>query len=112
MKKFIITLFILVPFFMKAQSSKDLNIIVQKTLDLHALKNFYNDTEKKGETPIIIINNGKLPENLIVFKFHKRVKIMTFEEMEQFKAFYQGSLDSYFVFEVLEFKDNEVVIDS
>lgn len=112
MRKLVIILLFVAPFLVDAQSSKDLNIIVQKTLDLHALKSFYNDTEKKGETPIIIINNGKVPENLIVFKFNKRVKILTHEEIEQFKTFYNGNLDSYFIFEVLDLTDDNVVVEA
>jgi len=114
MKKLILILALLIPslFFAQifAQTSKDINIIIQKTIDLSALKKYYNESEIAGETPIIIINDDKIRNNLIVFKFNKRVKIMTPEEMETFKSIYKGSLDSYFVFEVLEFKNDEVII--
>ena len=93
-----------------AQTSRDVNLIIQKTIDLHALKKFYNDSEKSGETPLIIINDDKIPNNLIVFKFNKRVKIMTTDELETFRSIYKGSLDSFFVFEVMDFKDDEVTI--
>ena len=110
MKKLILLLAIFTPSLFLAQSSRDINTIIQKTIDLHALKKYYNESEIAGETPIIIINDDKIPNNLIVFKFHKRVKIMTPQEMETFKSIYKGSLDSYFVFEVMEFKENQVTI--
>ena len=49
----------------------------------------------------------KIPNNLIVFKFNKRVKIMTPAQLETFKSISKKNLDSYFVFEIMEFtKDN------
>jgi len=110
MKKLILLLAIFVPSVFMAQTSRDVNLIIQKTIDLHALKKFYNDSEKSGETPLIIINDDKIPNNLIVFKFNKRVKIMTTDELETFRSIYKGSLDSFFVFEVMDFKDDEVTI--
>ena len=110
MKKiaFILTLFI--PSLLLAQSSRDINTVIQKTIDLHVLKQHFNEAEIKGETPLIIINDDKIPNNLIVFKFNKRVKILTTAELEKFSSIYKGNLDSYFVFEVLDFKENEVNI--
>ncbi len=110
MKKLVLILVVLLPLSFFAQSAKDINTVIQKTLDLHALKDYFNEDEKNGQTPIIIINDDKIPNNLIVFKFNKRVKVMTFEEMEVFKSIYQGSLDSYFVFEIMDFTDTTVTI--
>lgn len=110
MKKLILILTILVPISLFAQSARDINAIIQKTIDLHALKDYYNDDEKAGEIPLIIINDDKIPNNLIVFKFNKRVKVMTYGELETFKNISQKNLDSYFVFEILDFKENEVTI--
>lgn len=110
MKKIALLIAIIIPSVIMAQSSRDVNLIIQKTIDLHALKKHYNESEKSGETPLIIINDDKIPNNLIVFKFNKRVKIMTTDELETFKQIYKGSLDSYFVFEVMEFKDDEVTV--
>ncbi|MCB0401937.1 MAG: hypothetical protein KDD41_07625 [Flavobacteriales bacterium] len=110
MKKFVLILAFVVPAVMMAQTSRDINMVIQKTIDLHALKKFYNESEEAGETPLIIINDDKIPNNLIVFKFNKRVKIMTYDELETFKSIYKGNLDSYFVFEVMEFKDDVVTI--
>ncbi len=110
MKKFILILTILIPSVFLAQTSRDINTVIQKTIDLHALKKFYNESEITGETPLIIINDDKIPNNLIVFKFNKRVKIMTTQELATFKQIYKGNLDSYFVFEVMEFKDDMVTI--
>lgn len=110
MKKLVLILVVLLPLSFFAQSAKDINTVIQKTLDLHALKEYFNEDEKTGQTPIIIINDDKIPNNLIVFKFNKRVKVMTFEEMEVFKSIYQGSLDSYFVFEIMDFTDTTVTI--
>lgn len=110
MKKLVLILVVLLPLSFFAQSAKDINTVIQKTLDLHALKGYFNEDEKAGQTPIIIINDDKIPNNLIVFKFNKRVKVMTFEEMEVFKSIYQGSLDSYFVFEIMDFTDTTVTI--
>lgn len=111
MKRFVLILAVILPLSFFAQSSRDINTVIQKTLDLHALKNYFNDDEKAGNTPIIIINDDKIPNNLIVFKFDKRVKVMTFEEMEVFRSVYQGNLDSYFIFEVMDFTDdNQVTI--
>jgi len=93
-----------------AQSARDINTVIQKTIDLYALKKYYNESEIAGKTPLIIINDDKIPNNLIVFKFNKRVKIMTPEQLKTFRNVYHGSLDSYFVFEVLEFKENQVTI--
>ena len=42
---------------------------------------------------------NKIPNNLIVFKFNKRVKVMSFGEIETFKNMSQKNLDSYFVFD-------------
>ncbi len=109
MKKLVLILAVLVPSVFMAQNPRDINTIIQKTIDLHALKNFYNESEVSGETPLIIIND-KIPNNLIVFKFNKRVKIMTTQELETFKSIYKGNLDSYFVFEVMDFKDDMVTI--
>ncbi|MCC7331682.1 MAG: hypothetical protein IT232_03645 [Flavobacteriales bacterium] len=110
MKKLLLFIVLSVPLTYFAQSSKDINVVIQKTIDLHALKNLYNEDEKNGVTPIIIINDDKIPNNLIVFKFNKRVKVMSFEEMEVFRSVYQGNLDSYFIFEIIEFKDNMATI--
>jgi len=110
MKKIAFILSFFIPSLFFGQSSRDINTIIQKTIDLHALKQFYSDAEKSGEIPLIIINDDKIPNNLIVFKFNKRVKIMTTEEMETFKSISKKNLDSYFVFEIMEFKDNLVTI--
>ena len=110
MKKLVLILAVLIPSVFLAQTSRDINTVIQKTIDLHALKKFYNESEMNGETPLIILNDNKIPNNLIVFKFNKRVKIMTPEELETFKSIYKGNLDSYFVFEVMEFKDDQVTI--
>ena len=108
MKKIILILTLTLPLSFFAQTARDINVIIQKTVDLHALKTFFNEGEKAGETPIIIINDDKIPNNLIVFKFNKRVKVMTFGEIETFKNMSDKNLDSYFVFEVIEFKGDEV----
>ncbi|OFY89665.1 MAG: hypothetical protein A3K10_16430 [Bacteroidetes bacterium RIFCSPLOWO2_12_FULL_31_6] len=110
MKKLALILVVFLPLSFFAQSAKDINTVIQKTLDLHALKGYFNEDEKAGQTPIIIINDDKIPNNLIVFKFNKRVKVMTFEEMEVFRSIYQGSLDSYFVFEIMDFTETTVTI--
>ena len=110
MKKLVLILVVFLPLSFFAQSAKDINTVIQKTLDLHALKGYFNEDEKAGQTPIIIINDDKIPNNLIVFKFNKRVKVMTFEEMEVFRSIYQGSLDSYFVFEIMDFTETTVTI--
>ena len=110
MKKIILLLAIFFPTVFFAQSSRDINTVIQKTIDLHALKKHFNEGEMAGETPLIILNDDKIPNNLIVFKFNKRVKIMTPEQLETFKSIYKGSLDSFFVFEIMEFKENEVTI--
>ena len=110
MKKSILILALLVPTIFFAQSSRDINIVIQKTLDLHALSKYFSESETSGETPIIIINDDKIPDNLIVFKFNKRVKVMTPQEIETFRSVYKGSLDSYFVFEILNFNGDEVTI--
>lgn len=110
MKKLVLILVVLLPLSFFAQSAKDINTVIQKTLDLHALKNYFNEDEKAGQTPIIIIKDDKIPSNLIVFKFNKRVKVMTFEEMEVFKSIYQGSLDSYFIFEIMDFTETNVTV--
>ena len=110
MKKIALLIAIIIPSVILAQSSRDVNLIIQKTIDLHALKKHYNESEQSGETPLIIINDDKIPDNLIVFKFNKRVKIMTTDELATFKQVYKGNLDSYFVFEVMDFKNDEVTI--
>ena len=110
MRKLALILAILIPTTFMAQTSRDVNLIIQKTIDLHALKKHFSEAEINGETPLIIINDDKIPNNLIVFKFNKRVKIMTPSEMETFKSIYKGNLDSYFVFEVMDFKGDEVTI--
>ena len=110
MKRVILLLIIFFPSLFFAQSSRDINTIIQKTIDLHALKKHYNESEMSGETPLIILNDDKIPNNLIVFKFNKRVKIMTPDQLETFKAVYKGNLDSYFVFEIMEFKEDQVSI--
>ena len=109
MKKLIFILFLL-PAMIFAQSARDINFVIQKTLDLEVLKKHYNGDEMSGQTPILIINDEKIPNNLIVFKFNKRVKVMTFEEIETFKNIYKGSLDSYFTFEVMHFEGDSVLI--
>ena len=110
MKKLVLIFIVLLPLSFFAQSAKDINTVIQKTLDLHALKDYFNEDEKAGQTPIIIIHDDKIPSNLIVFKFNKRVKVMTFDEMETFRSIYKGSLDSYFVFEIMDFTDTTVTI--
>ncbi len=110
MRKLILIFVLSIPLSFFAQTARDINVIIQKTIDLHALKGMYSDTEKMGEVPLIIINDDKIPNNLIVFKFNKRVKVMTYGEIETFKSMTQKNLDSYFVFEVIEFKENEVKI--
>ena len=89
MKKLIFLLILFIPSVFFAQSSRDINTVIQKTIDLHALSKYFNASEKAGETPLIIINDDKIPNNLIVFKFNKRVKIMTPAQMETFKSIYK-----------------------
>lgn len=104
-------LYLLIPALLSAQSSRDINTVIQKTLDLNALKGYYSEKEKSGETPLIVINDDKIPNNLIVFKFNKRIKVMTDGEIETLRNIYKGNLDSYFVFEVMDFsRENEVSI--
>ena len=110
MKRIFLLIAVFFPTLFFAQSSRDINTVIQKTIDLHALKQHFNESEIAGETPLIILNDDKIPNNLIVFKFNKRVKIMTPDQLKTFKSIYKGSLDSYFVFEIMEFKENEVTI--
>ena len=110
MKKIILFLAIISPLAILAQSSRDINTVIQKTIDLHALSEHFNDAEKAGETPLIILNDDKIPNNLIVFKFNKRVKIMTPDQLETFKSMSKKNLDSYFVFEILNFTEDTVEI--
>ena len=110
MKKIFLLLTILIPTLFFAQTSRDINTVIQKTIDLHALKKHFNESEISGETPLIIMNNDKIPNNLIVFKFNKRVKIMTPEQLETFRSIYKGNLDSYFVFEIMNFTEDTVEI--
>lgn len=94
----------------KSQSTKDLTICLQRVIDLNALKDIYTESEKSGETPIIIIKTDQIPENLILFKFGKRVKILTFDEINTFKQFYKGSLDSYFQLKIKPIKEDKIEI--
>jgi hypothetical protein len=110
MKNSILLLAIIFPMVFFGQSSKDINTIIQKTIDLHALSSHFNESERAGETPLIILNDDKIPNNLIIFKFNKRVKIMTLAQLETFKTMSKKNLDSYFVFEVMKFSENAVEI--
>lgn len=110
MKKIILLLAIIIPSLLFAQNSKDIHTVIQKTIDLHVLKQYYNEKEKAGEVPLIIINDGKIPNNLIVFKFEKQVAVMTKEELVSFKSTYKGDMDSFFIFEILEFNNDEAII--
>lgn len=92
------------------QNTKDLSICLQRVVDLSALKEVYTESEKSGETPIIIIRKDPIPDNLILFKFGKRVKILTFEEIATFKQFYQGSLDSYFDLDVTQATPDKMIV--
>lgn len=93
-----------------AQTAKDVNLVIQQMLDFKDLQKVYTNAEKNGEVPLIIITNGEIPQNLLVFKFNKRVKIMTPEELETFKTIYKGSLDSYFIVDTLQFNGDEAKI--
>ena len=95
---------------LSAQTAKDVNLVIQRMLDFSDLQKVYTEEEKNGEVPLIILTNGEIPQNLLVFKFNKRVKIMTPQELETFKTMYKGSLDSYFVFDTLQFNGNEAKI--
>ncbi len=110
MKKTLLLLAIIFPILVGAQTARDINTIIQQTLDLNVLDEHFSEAEKSGETPIIIINNNNIPNNLIIFKFNKRVKILTSEELAKFKQVYTGNLDSYFVFELMKFEDNKAII--
>jgi len=110
MKKLTLILALFLPSLFFGQTSRDINTVIQKTIDLHALKQHYNDAEKAGEIPLIILNDDKIPNNLIVFKFNKRVKIMTPAQLETFKSISKKNLDSYFVFEIMNFTENTVEI--
>ena len=110
MKKSVLFLTLIFPIVFFAQSSRDINTVIQKTIDLHALKQHFSDAEKAGEIPLIILNDDKIPNNLIIFKFNKRVKIMTLEQLKTFKSISKKNLDSFFVFEIMEFNDNQVTI--
>lgn len=113
MKRLLILLCVsVICFGAKAQTAKDVNIVIQKTLDLHELKDHYSEDEKEGSTPLIIINDEKIPDNLILFKFNKRVKIMTENELKTFKQVYSGDLSSYFVFDTLQISSNEAKISA
>jgi hypothetical protein len=91
----------------KKYDIKDISIIFQKTVDLTELQDKFNDKEKSGEAPLIILNeDGSLPENMIVLKFDRRVKIMTPNQLEMFKQFYSGDLDSYFIIDKMEIQKN------
>jgi hypothetical protein len=110
MKKIILLLAIVLPIAIFAQSSIDINTVIQKTIDLHVLSSYFNESEKTGETPLIILNDDKIPNNLIVFKFNKRVKIMTSAQLKTFKSMSKKNLDSYFIFEILHFTEESAII--
>ena len=110
MKNLILSLAILFPVAIFAQSSKDINTVIQKTIDLHVLNAHFNASEKAGETPLIILNDDKIPSNLIIFKFNKRVKIMTPEQLDAFRDISKKNLDSYFIFEIIKFTEDTVEI--
>ncbi len=110
-KHFILSGFLLCLFVVtKGQSAKDVNFLLQKTIDLNALKAHYTEDEMKGFTPIILINDEHIPDNLILFKFNKRVKLLTPEEIETLGKIYKGSLDSYFQLRIFKLEDNKAEV--
>ena len=130
MKKVILLLALFFPILFFAQNARDINTVIQKTLELEVLKDRYHKAEIEGETPLIIVNDDKIPNNLIVYMFDKRVKLMTPEQLEKFQKtindlflqVYNGNednvkenswlkkMDSYFFFEEMKFKDDIVSV--
>jgi hypothetical protein len=81
MRNILLLKFLFLTAFLYAQTAKDVNILLQKTIDLNSLKSHYSEDELNGLTPIILINDENIPDNLIIFKFNKRVKLLTPEEI-------------------------------
>ena len=95
----------------KSQNARDVNLILKRTIDLHAMQQYYTDSEKEGLTPLIIINDDNIPDNLILFKFNKRVKVLTFDEIKTLKQVYKGNLDSYFQIKLFKLPDGKAEVD-
>lgn len=110
MRNILLLKFLFLTAFLYAQSAKDVNILLQKTIDLNALKAHYTEDEVNGFTPIILINDENIPDNLIIFKFNKRVKLLTPEEIETLGKIYKGNLDSYFQLSIYKIEDSKAEV--
>jgi len=110
MRNILLLKFLFLTAFLYAQSAKDVNILLQKTIDLNTLKAHYTEDEVNGFTPIILINDENIPDNLIIFKFNKRVKLLTPEEIETLGKIYKGNLDSYFQLSIYKIEDSKAEV--
>lgn len=110
MRNILLLTLILFVVFTYAQTAKDVNILLQKTIDLSSLKAHYSEDEVNGFTPIILINDENIPDNLILFKFNKRVKLLTPEEIETLSKIYKGNLDSYFQLKIYKLDETKAEV--
>jgi hypothetical protein len=110
MRNILLLKFLFLTAFLYAQTAKDVNILLQKTIDLNSLKSHYSEDELNGLTPIILINDENIPDNLIIFKFNKRVKLLTPEEIETLGKIYKGNLDSYFQLKIYKVEDSKAEV--
>jgi hypothetical protein len=64
-----------------AQTSEDKQTVIQTCIDLAELQQYYHADSVKGRKPLIIYNNGIVPNNLKLTKFGEPVLFMTKEEL-------------------------------
>lgn len=63
------------------QTNEDNRIVIQMSIDLEDLQQYYHEDKVEGRKPLIIYNEGIVPSNLSLSKFGEPVQFMTKEEL-------------------------------
>jgi hypothetical protein len=63
------------------QTLEDQRVLIQLTIDLDELQQFYHIDEVEGRSPLIIFNDGVVPPTLELTKFGEEVEFMTTAEL-------------------------------
>jgi len=106
LKQLLITVVILgSTFFTFGQTIEDKQAVIQMSIDLDELQNYYHDNEEEDRKPLFICDNGIVPSTLELSKFGEPVHFMPKKDL--FFTNKQAFLD----FEKFQISETSAAVD-
>ena len=96
---------LLIAIFTLGQTVEDTQSVIQMSIDLDDLQQYYGVDKIEGRKPLVIQNNGVVPTNLNLTKFGEPVQFMTEEEL-----FFYGK-EAFLAFERFEISQTRADVE-